>query len=138
MNPLFNFTIALIIIGAYCVINWDGMLLYPIRKAYDWIESKLTKPITLKNLHTHGYIKVLKSSKAHDMGKREDTKQSKAFPYICKPLFTCPYCMSSVWTLAAYWATGKPLTLMIFPSTLCTMGIVVVLFSAIQYFRNEQ
>lgn len=125
MNLLLNLTTALIIIGAWCAINWQGMLLYPLRVAYNHVFDFLSLNINAE------------LSTATEYSDASEPLAAQVFQYICKPLFTCPYCMSSVWTIALYALVQQPFSWFVVPNMLCTMGMVVVLFSAIQYLRNE-
>lgn len=121
MNLSFNIYTALVIIGVFVVINWEGMLLHFIYRGYsfvyDFFNFNINAELSTENV--------------------EASRAAKIFAYLCKPLFTCPYCMASVWTVIAYVATGKGFDWFILADMLCTCGIVTVLFSAINYFRGE-
>lgn len=120
-----NLYLALVIIGAWCAINWDGMLLFPIRRAYNYVFDFLSLNINAE------------LSTATNYSNAPTPLAARVFAYVCKPLFICPYCMSSVWTLMLYALLHKPIVWFVVVDMLGTMGCVVVLFSAINFFRDE-
>lgn len=57
--------------------------------------------------------------------------------YIKKPLFDCPMCMSSFWTLMYWLYMGAPICDITFVMMLVVCGINTLLTSAIYYFHEE-
>lgn len=121
---------AFVIIGAHIVTNWEGMLLHWVYRLYESIIDALTVKIDID-------VDYVDSSSYHAETERL-TDVGRFIQYIAKPIFTCPYCMSSVWTVAMWfaWGCGTSYVFLI-PCILMTCGIVAVLWGAITYFKGE-
>jgi len=57
--------------------------------------------------------------------------------YIAKPLFTCPMCMSSFWTLVYYFITGYALNSVTILIMLIVCGMNTLLSSIIYAYHEE-
>jgi hypothetical protein len=105
---LLSLITALLIIGAHIVTNWEGMLLYFLTNWYE---------------------------RAYAIASE---RQQRILSFISKPVFTCPYCMSSVWTIVMWFTYGcGPHHWFLVVQIPLTCGIVAVLWGAIQYFKGE-